>query len=135
MECKFCGSEKVIRAGIHYAGGRKQRRLCKACGRIFLEEPAKTLEEVKGILKQHMGELRKKYKVRKMGIFGSYLRGTQRKGSDIDILVDFSEPVGWEFVDLALYLEDKLGMKVDLVTPGALKEQIKKGVLEEVVFL
>ena len=86
-------------------------------------------------MKQHMGELRERYKVRKMGIFGSYLRGTQRKGSDIDILVDFSEPVGWEFIDLALYLEDELGMKVDLVTPGALKEQIKKGVLEEVVFL
>jgi hypothetical protein len=82
-----------------------------------------------------MGVLRKRFKVERIGVFGSYLRGTQRRGSDIDILVDFSGPVGWEFIDLAHYLEDELGMKVDLVTPKALRRQMRGGVLEEVVFV
>lgn len=135
MDCKFCGSEKVVRAGTIYFGGRKQRWLCKNCGRTFTERRAKTLEEVARILRRRKDELRERFKVKRIGIFGSYLGGTQRTTSDIDILVEFSEQVGWEFVDLLLYLQDELGIRVDLVTPQALKEQMKEEVLKEVMFL
>jgi len=77
----------------------------------------KTLKEIEAILKQHEHELEEKYKVKKIGIFGSYARGEQQEGSDIDIIVEFKEPVGFLFVHLADFLEKILGAKVDLVTP------------------
>ena len=55
--------------------------------------------------------------------------------SDVDLLVEFSEPVGWEFIDLYDYLEQILGMKVDLATPGALKPQLRDSILNEVVYI
>lgn len=80
----------------------------------------KTLGEIKNILTEHEEKLREKYKVKEIGIFGSYIRDEQKKRSDVDILVEYYEPVGWEFIDLGYYLEDILGIKVDLVTPGSL---------------
>lgn len=74
----------------------------------------KTLGEIKNILTEHKEKLRKKYKVKEIEIFGSYIRSEQKKRSDVDILVEFYEQVGWEFIDLGYYLEDILGIKVDL---------------------
>jgi predicted nucleotidyltransferase len=54
-----------------------------------MKKPVRTLEEIKGILKEHKEEVSRKYKVREIGIFGSFVRGGQRKISDIDILVEF----------------------------------------------
>lgn len=93
----------------------------------------KSLEEIRAILIQHKEELRKRFKIRDIGIFGSYVTGTQRGGSDIDILVEFYEPPGWEFIDLDEHLRNMLGVKVDLVTPHALKKQMKDRVLKEVL--
>jgi len=70
------------------------------------------------MLVDHKEELRQKYKVREIGIFGSVVRGEQREISDVDILVDFEKPIGWDVVDLADYLEAILGVKVDLVLKG-----------------
>lgn len=95
----------------------------------------KSLKEIKNILSRHKKELSEKFKVKKVGIFGSYVRGTQRRRSDVDILVEFYEPIGWEFIDLNEHLKKILGMKVDLVTPGALKEQMKDRVIKEVILV
>ncbi|MCL5986326.1 MAG: nucleotidyltransferase family protein [Actinobacteria bacterium] len=95
----------------------------------------KNFDEIKLILIEHKKDLSKKFKVKDIGIFGSYIRGEQKKISDVDILVDFFEPIGWEFVDLNNYLEQILGIKVDLVTPGALKQQMKDKILKELVSL
>jgi predicted nucleotidyltransferase len=78
--------------------------------------------------------LKEKYKVNKIGYFGSYARGEQKDDSDIDILVEFSEPIGLEFVELKEYLEDVLNKKVDLVTVNALKPQLKEAILQEVIY-
>lgn len=78
--------------------------------------------------------LKEKYKVNKIGYFGSYARGEQTEQSDIDILVEFSEPVGLEFIELKDYLEEVLDKKVDLVTENALKPQLKDSILQEVVY-
>ena len=95
----------------------------------------KTLKEIEEIIRLHKPELKEKFKVKKIGIFGSYAKGEQKKKSDIDILVDFYEPVGWEFIDLGEHIEQLLDLKVDLVTPQALKRQIKESVLKEVVII
>lgn len=93
------------------------------------------LGEAKEILSRQKPVLAEKFKVKEIGVFGSYARGEQEELSDIDILVEFSAPVGWEFIDLLDYLEDVLGLKVDLVTPNALRPQFKEKVLSEVAYV
>ena len=96
----------------------------------------KTFEEIKNSLSEHKEELRKKYKVREIGIFGSYVRGEQKKKSDVDVLVEFEESANLsllDFIGLESYLSDVLGVKVDLVEKHTLKPRIGKHVLEEVV--
>jgi len=96
----------------------------------------KKLEEIKSILAEHREELRQKYKVKRIGVFGSFVRGEQRKRSDIDLLVEFEEtPSLFEFMDLEEYLSKILGLKVDLVTRDALKPRIGEQILREVVYL
>ena len=95
----------------------------------------KTLRDVQRVLLAHKGELREKYGVKRIGIFGSYSRGEQREDSDVDVLVEFERPVGFiEFIRLQEYLENLLGVKVDLVTNGTLKKRIKKRILQEVKY-
>ena len=91
-------------------------------------------ENVGKILKSQKQTLKEKFQVKRIGIFGSFARGEQSKNSDIDILVEFYEPVGWEFFDLQDYLEDLFKREVDLVTKKALKPQIKTVVLNEVKY-
>lgn len=96
----------------------------------------KTLDEIKNILASHREILERKYKVKAIGVFGSYVRGEQKKRSDIDILVEYTEtPDFFEFLDLEEYLSNMLGIKVDLVTKNALRPYIGKCILEEVVYL
>ncbi|WP_307336066.1 nucleotidyltransferase family protein [Caldalkalibacillus uzonensis] len=78
--------------------------------------------------------LQEKYNVRKIGVFGSFARGEQTGKSDIDILVEFSKPIGLDFVELKNFLEKTLGKKVDLVTVNALKPQLKEVILSEVIY-
>ena len=94
------------------------------------------LEDIKRILKENETTLRDKFKIKEIGIFGSFIRGEQKQKSDIDILVEFSEPISlFEFIDVEEHLSDILGIKVDLVTKNALKPRIGKHILSEVVYL
>ena len=88
-------------------------------------------------LRQNLPELRERYGVRSLGIFGSYVRGQQRKRSDLDILVEFNNGslTLFQFVELRDFISDLLGVKVDLVEKRALKPVIGKHILEEVVFV
>ncbi len=96
----------------------------------------KTLEEIKQWLVEHKPLLQEDYKVRELGIFGSYIRQEQTETSDIDLLVEFSEiPSLLKFVNLENYLSDNLGVKVDLVHKNGLKPRIEKRILAEVVYL
>ncbi len=94
------------------------------------------MREVFENLRQHMPELEQRYHVKSLGVFGSWIRGEQRKGSDLDLLVEFDEPPGlFGFVELEEHLSSLLGVKVDLVTKNALKPRIGRRILEEVVIL
>ena len=93
----------------------------------------RSLEELRRILRQDMPYLRERYKVRSLGVFGSYVRGEQRPGSNLDVLVDFYEvPSLLTFVNLQNYLSDLLGVPVDLVMREALKPRIGERILKEV---
>lgn len=94
----------------------------------------KTVHEIRKTLAKHKTALKERFNVRRIGIFGSYVRGTETRTSDIDILVDLYEPIGWEFIDLKEFLEKVLGMNVDLVTTKALKPQLRDVILREVVY-
>lgn len=75
------------------------------------------------------------YGVKRIGYFGSYVTGMQDDDSDIDILVEFSQPCGWKFFTLEKLLEDQLGKEVDLVTISAIKNQLKDSILKQVKFI
>jgi len=84
-------------------------------------------------LKQYVAQ---EYAVQKIGVFGSVARNEQTEESDIDLLVEFSQPVGMVmFIRLENFLSERLGRPVDLVTPDALKPVIRKDVLAEVIYV
>lgn len=76
--------------------------------------------------------LSKEYAVRRIGLFGSFADNSADENSDIDLLVELDKPIGWKFFSLEIYLEKVFGRKIDLVTKNALKEQIKKDILNKV---
>jgi hypothetical protein len=96
----------------------------------------KTLEEIEDILRDQKPILKKMYKVKEIGIFGSFARGEQKDTSDLDLLIDFEEPIGLiQYVGLQNYLSDKIGEQVDLVTRSGLKPRISRHVLREVIYV
>jgi len=103
---------------------------------LFESEGVKKMnsKELKLKLKELKPILEKKYKVKSIGIFGSFARNEANENSDIDILVEFYDDIGWEFIDLKRFLEEKLDRKVDVVTKGALKPELEKDILNEVIY-
>jgi len=108
----------------------------KILGAQANQEPVKDFEEVSNALHSHLEDLRQDFAVSQIGIFGSYVRGEQREGSDVDVLVDFSRPVGFvTFIKLESRLREILGRNVDLVTRNALKPHIGRRILDEVRYV
>ena len=96
----------------------------------------KTLDEIETILKAHRHELEEKFGVKDIGIFGSYARGEAKETSDVDILFDFYKvPSLFKFIELEEYLEELLGVRVDLVLKSALKPKISEYVMKEVIYV
>jgi len=96
----------------------------------------RTKKDILAILKEIKISLKRQYKVREIWLFGSVLRGEQNENSDIDILVDFEDGADFfNLVGLGLFLEDKLGTKVDVVPKRSLREELKETVLAEAVAL
>ncbi len=92
------------------------------------------VEEIVQRLRELKPELSRRYKVRRLSVFGSWARGEQKEDSDIDLLVDFE--VGADLLDLvglSLYLEEVLGKSVDVVPRSALREELRETVLEQVI--
>jgi len=97
----------------------------------------RTLEKVVSAIKRNEEVIKKKFKVREIGIFGSIVRGEETEKSDIDIIVEF-ESDGKNFdnyMELKFFLEELLGVSVDLVSKSAIKERLKAKILEEVVYV
>ncbi len=96
----------------------------------------KTYKEVQRIIQKHKNVIQKRYHVKEIGIFGSFIREENQDDSDLDILVEFSEPISlFEFIDLEEYLQNITGIKVDLVSKKGLKPGIGQYILNEVVLI
>ena len=93
-------------------------------------------EEIRKKITYQLPFLSQKYNVKRLGIFGSVVRDQQKKGSDIDMLVEFISPIGFfDFIRLENFLAETLNQKVDLVTKKALKRAIKAEVLKETLYV
>ena len=96
----------------------------------------KTLDEIKKILIKHKEEVQQEYKVSELGIFGSFVRGEQKKRSDIDILVEYSElPDLLKLIELENRLQKLLKRKVDLIEKSGIRTELKEIILKEVVYI
>ncbi|WXG42978.1 MAG: nucleotidyltransferase family protein [Promethearchaeati archaeon SRVP18_Atabeyarchaeia-1] len=92
------------------------------------------LKDIISIVKALEGQIRKEYKAEVIGIFGSYARGEQQASSDVDMLVKFLEGATlFDFVGLGDFLEDKLNVKVDVVSERAIRVELRDQILKEVV--
>jgi hypothetical protein len=122
--------------GTERVGARSRRRPCI----FYRERPSyfigtmTSAVEIREVLRKCLPEIREKYGVTSIGIFGSYARGEAAPTSDIDIIVEFDRPIGWELVDLADYLESCLHHKVDLVIRRSLHPLIRDTILAEVQY-
>ena len=96
----------------------------------------KSLEEINQILKENKEDMYRRYEVKEIGVFGSFVRGEQKKRSDLDVLVEFEEVPGLlKFIELEEYLTKILGKKVDLVRRRAIRQELRDNILKEVVFV
>lgn len=95
-----------------------------------------TIEEIKSILKEHQEIFENNYSVKNFLLFGSYAKNKQTSDSDIDLLVNFKQPVDFfEFIDLQDYIAGLFNKKIDLGTIGSLKEFVKDKILKEAIVL
>lgn len=92
-------------------------------------------DEIINKLRELKPNLQNDYSVKEIGLFGSFSDETFNEESDIDILVELNQPIGWKFFSLEIYLEKTFGRKIDLVTKSALKEQIKDKILKQVNYV
>ena len=96
----------------------------------------KTLKEIEKILKENKAILAERFKVKEIGIFGSYVRGEQKKKSDVDILVSFYEPISLlKLVSLENFLSALTGVKIDIVPKEDIRPELKERILGEVIYL
>ncbi len=79
------------------------------------------IEATKQTIRELYPYLKNQFGIKRIGIFGSFSTGTVHENSDIDLIVEFDKPIGFQFMNLAEFLEKKLGRKVDILTPEGLK--------------
>ena len=97
---------------------------------------AQTKKEVSNIILSHKREI-KDFGVKRIGLFGSFVKGKQKRESDIDLLVEFvqGKKTFKNFISLAFLLEDLLHRKVELVTPESLSPYLKPNILKEIEYV
>jgi predicted nucleotidyltransferase len=95
-----------------------------------------TRQDILSSVKKLKGEVTREYSVKTIGVFGSVARSEETDKSDIDLLVEFSKPVGFvTFMRLENFLSERLGARVDLLTSDSLKPVIRHDVLAEVIYV
>jgi uncharacterized protein len=96
----------------------------------------KNIKEKKKILNNNKIQFQNNFKIKEIGIFGSYIKSEQTKKSDLDVLVEFENPIDFfDYLEFEEYLTNLLGIKVDLVMKKALKPNIGRNILKEVIYV
>jgi uncharacterized protein len=92
-------------------------------------------EQIIRQLKAHKPDLQKKYPLANIGLFGSFARNEQTPASDLDIMVEFNGPIGWEIVDLLEELEQIFaGQKIDLVSKGGIRPMLWSYIEKDIIY-
>ncbi len=96
----------------------------------------KTFQEIREILAKNKEKIESQYKVKRMGIFGSYVRGEQKEDSDVDVLVEFEESVSLlKLVNFENFLRDITGVKVDVVPENDIRPELRENIFNEVSYI
>ena len=85
-------------------------------------------------LQEHQEEMSKRFSVRRIGLFGSYLHGSESENSDIDLIVDLSKPTFDHYMDLKFYLEAIFERPVDLVLSDTIKPRLEPIIKKEAAY-
>ena len=93
-----------------------------------------THEDILNKLSQHAGKLKKSFSVNRIGLFGSYVHGLADENSDIDILVELTEPNFDHYMDLKFYLEKLFSRSIDLVLADTIKPRLQPVIKREVIY-
>ena len=98
-----------------------------------------TRERITDILLGKSPYLALEYGVKRIGLFGSYAKGTPTEASDIDIVVEFEHPIGFRFIEFTEYLEDLLGKRVDVLTDAGIQgiriARVAKDIEESIAYV
>lgn len=98
-----------------------------------------TTKEVTDILRQQLPYLSSEYGIKRLGLFGSYAKGTQQEQSDIDLVAEFEIPLGLKFIDLTDYLEELFQTPVDVLTPAGIEairnHNVARNIQETIVYV
>ena len=104
-------------------------------GTTALPAPVRDLGEIAARIRVRGGEIRERFGIERIGVFGSFACGAQGDSSDVDLLVDMPDPGGLLFMQAAEFVEDILGRKVDFLRPQGLTNRLRDRVLESVVYV
>ena len=134
LVCGRCGYE------WEYGGKSEWYASCPRCrSSVKVGRAVPDSNAVVESLRKVMPELASRYGVKRLALFGSFVRGEQRGTSDIDVVVELKRPLGFELVDLAERLEREVGRRVDLLTPAGLKSirvpTVRKRIKESLVYV
>jgi len=91
-------------------------------------------DEILGFLAKNKNEMERRFSVRRIGLFGSFVRGNQYAKSDVDILVEFEDPTFDNYMDLKFFLEEHIGRPVDLVLADSLKPRLRNLIAKEATY-
>lgn len=98
-----------------------------------------TQEQALELLRENLSFLATEFGVKRIGLFGSYAKGTFTEHSDVDVIVEFERPIGFKFIELTEYLERLFGRKVDVLTPAGLEgirvPQVAQNISESIVYV
>ncbi len=98
-----------------------------------------TREQVIQLLRDNYPHLVTEYGVKRIGLFGSYAKGSPNEQSDVDVVVEFERPIGFKFIELTEYLESLFDRKVDVLTPAGLQAirlgQVAQNIAESIVYV
>jgi predicted nucleotidyltransferase len=95
----------------------------------------KTSADIMAYLSRSRERFAQQYSVHRLGVFGSVARGSAVEGSDLDVLVEMSEPTFDHYMDMKFEIEEALGMQVDLVIVDTLKQRLRPIIEQEVVYV
>jgi predicted nucleotidyltransferase len=129
LSCETLKPNKNKRQAIPASLCATEKDFCYICTMTQFESIFTTIQQLKP-------ELTRKFGVSSIGLFGSIVRNDFSPGkSDIDIIVDFSKPIGIEFIDLADFLESTFKRKVDLVSKNGIKNKYFREIEKEIVYV